>query len=383
MWSLNTAAAARVVLLLVAAGAAAGDQGKPADVNPVIVPDGFEKIHPRIEDGRPILSSFCGGFLCSLQDGRLLNVYHAERDLEVTYSSDAGETWTRPETIRSPSAEVKFGRPSALQTRDGAIWIFTYGWVRWSTDPVEAKSDIWVVRSSDNGRTWDGPRLVWRTYTGMTQGAIETRRGHILFPFCHLGPKLDDAKTVRFVDACLASTDHGESWRCADNIDIPPEADAEMRNRVNGGAIEPSIVELEDGRVWMAIRTVTGYLWESFSEDEGLSWSAPRTTSISCGGPVYITRLPTSQRIVMVWNQADWTLAKNWSGWPNGYASASIALSDDDGKTWRKPAVYARGGRRTVHSMIVEYAPGKLLINMMERRIFLRTTESRLLDPRP
>ena len=51
-----------------------------------------------------------------------------------------------------------------------------------------------------------------------------------------------------------------------------------------------------------------------------------------------------------------------------------MALSDDDGRSWCEPVVYAMGGKRTVHSMAVEYAPRQLLINMMERDVFLRTT---------
>ena len=212
----------------------------------------------------------------------------------------------------------------------------------------------------------------------MTQGAIETKQGHILFPFCYLGPRPEGFKTVRFLGACLASVDKGKSWQCFGRIEIPPEADAEMRRRVNGGTLEPSIVELEDGRVWMVMRTVTGYLWESFSGDGGLSWSNPKQTNISCGGPVYLTRLPASERLAMVWNEADWTQAATWSGWPNGFGTASIALSGDDGDSWHAPVVYARGGKRTVHSMVVEYAPGQLLVNMMERSVLLRTTEERL-----
>ena len=171
-------------------------------------------------DGTPLARWFCSGFLHTLQDGRLLNVCHHQGNLEVSYSSDAGGTWTGPQVIRSPDADVKFGM-------------------------------------------------------------------------------------------------------------------------------------------------------ESYSKDGGLSWTKPKQSSISCSGPVYMTRLPTNGRIAMVWNEADWTQAEKWAGWPNGFANASIALSGDDGKTWRKPVVYARGGKRTVHSMVVEYAPGKLLINMMERSVLL------------
>lgn len=359
----------------------AADVAGDGNANPVIVPEGFQKIRPSIADITDIPQWFCSGFLHGLQDGRLLNVYHQDGNLQVAYSADAGNTWTRPQVIEAPNAKVNFGRPSALQTRDGVIWLFTYGLVKWSPDPDEAKSDIWIVRSTDNGKTWDQPQLVWHTYTGMTQGAIETSSGHILFPFCYLGPPAPRFETVRFLGGCLVSNDKGQSWQCAKGLEVPPEADAKMRRRINGGTLEPSVVQLKDGRVWMVMRTVTGYLWESYSRDGGLTWTEPEQTSISCGGPVYLTRLPSSGLLAMVWNEADWTQAERWSGWPNGYARASVAVSDDDGNTWYKPVLFARGGKRTVHSMVVECAPDKILLNMMERQVFLRTTVDRLVQP--
>ena len=114
-----------------------------------------------------------------------------------------------------------------------------------------------------------------------------------------------------------------------------------MRKRINGGALETSVVELRDGRIWMVVRTVIGYLWESDSNDGGLTWGPLRPTKITCGGPVYVMRLSNNGRIAMVWNEADWTQAERWSGWPNGYAQASIAISDN-GYRWHGPVVYAK-----------------------------------------
>jgi len=122
--------------------------------------------------------------------------------------------------------------------------------------------------------------------------------------------------------------------RVADGIDIGERADLALRfqNRINGGTLEPSLVELKDGRIWMLMRTITGYLWESFSEDGGLSWSEPAPTHVTCGGPVYVTRL-TSGRTAMIWNRANWANADTW-GYPHGFDTSFVALSGDEGKTW-------------------------------------------------
>jgi hypothetical protein len=100
---------------------------------------------------------------------------------------------------------------------------------------------------------------------------------------------------------------------------------------------------------------------------------------LTCGGPVYITRLK-SGRLAMVWNQGDWNNneAKRW-GFPYGYDQATFAVSDDDGQTWGKPVVFARN-KRSVHSLVVDSGNGELLFTMPGKPIFLRCTEKDLLE---
>ena len=52
---------------------------------------------------------------------------------------------------------------------------------------------------------------------------------------------------------------------------IEPEA-----SRGYSLAEEPSIVLLPDGRIFMTMRTVTGYIWYTVSKDHGHSWRPPR-----------------------------------------------------------------------------------------------------------
>lgn len=70
----------------------AADVAGDGNANPVIVPEGFQKIRPSIADITDIPQWFCSGFLHGLQDGRLLNVYHQDGNLQVAYSADAGNT---------------------------------------------------------------------------------------------------------------------------------------------------------------------------------------------------------------------------------------------------------------------------------------------------
>lgn len=65
--------------------------------------------------------------------------------------------------------------------------------------------------------------------------------------------------------------------------------------------------------------------------------------------------------------------------YPHGFDEASVALSDDEGKTWLPPVVFAKA-RRVCHSLLLEAAPGELLITMPSRPLLLRTTEKALLQ---
>ena len=83
------------------------------------------------------------------------------------------------------------------------------------------------------------------------------------------------------------SDDAGATWHLS-----PAALKVPTPNLYAYGAVEPVVLELEDGRVWMLLRTQLGRLYESFSE-AGVVWSRPRPTRlISSDSPVGLVRLP-------------------------------------------------------------------------------------------
>src|SRR5690606_20053438 len=71
----------------------------------------------------------------------------------------------------------------------------------------------------------------------------------------------------------------------------------------HSGAMEATIEQLRDGRIWMLIRTNWGVFWEAFSENEGLTWKQFRPTDIDASStPGLLTRLK-SGRLFLVWNR--------------------------------------------------------------------------------
>jgi len=357
------------------------------EVENALVTPGFTIIRPAVTDerGQPLdnLNGFCRGAPIRLADGRLMMAFGDDPKrfsdssaLFTAFSSDSGRTWTEAKRIeQNPDPRLRHGRPTALQARDGTIWVFYFAWLKYDGTPAGSSSDVWAVSSVDGGKSFGNRRKIWVGYTGMLQGAIETRDGNLVVPVSFLGAP------QQFRAGCIVSTDGGRNWRYSSVVTIG-DVDAGLRatTKLNGGALEPSVVELRDGRIFMTLRTIVGKLYESHSIDGALTWSPPVESAVSCGGTQYLTRL-ASGRIAMVWNPADRAALKAQK-WPNGYSVVAIAFSTDEGRTWTKPVTIAHStnGTRLVHTLLVEPTPGQFLLTMPERNFLLSANESDLID---
>ena len=318
-------------------------------------------------------AGFSAGFPLVLSPNRVLMVYNPAdvNELHGALSEDGGKTWADAGPIeKNPDPQVKVGRPVAVRGRDGTLWIFYYGWVRYTKDPRTSESDLWVIHSTDGGKTWTGRQKIWSGYAGMLQGALETSSGTLVLPFCYL------EEPTRFVDGVVYSRDHGQTWHFVPKvIDVPAEEDASRRAMgLNGGALEPTITQLADGRVWMLTRTITGKLWQAYSKDDGQTWTPATPSYVTCGGVVYMTRLQSGLTL-LVWNQADWSV--DWTHhFPWNFRELSIALTED-GAHWMEPLVVARGPDE-VHSFLAEVSPGHLMITLPKNGMLVGTSEDQL-----
>jgi hypothetical protein len=120
----------------------------------------------------------------------------------------------------------------------------------------------------------------------------------------------------------LWSDDGGLHWnKSTKRLDI--EVDPEQVTRY--GAVEPVTIELEDGRLWMLIRTNKGHLFETYSIDRGEHWLPPvRSAFVSSDSPAGLLRL-VDGRIVLFTNAC---------------------------QRYDNPRSYANGGREVLHAAI-------------------------------
>lgn len=130
----------------------------------------------------------------------------------------------------------------------------------------------------------------------------------------------------------VTSDDGGQTWKLSSSkLTSPCE---KGYNGNNYGAIEPTILELKDGRTWMLMRTQTGFLYESFSKD-GIHWEEAKPSMFhSSTSPAALVRLK-DDRIVVIWNNCEQPPKHDGAGVYGGRDALHAAISDDEGTTWR------------------------------------------------
>ncbi len=287
-----------------------------------------------------------------LGDGGIMGV--GERQALVSY--DDGESWEK-RPIFAPNEKFTI-RPerALLRTRGGAIILIfangavqKYSWDRKKNAPLpDMHLPSYAIRSLDEGRTWTDLTLLHDFWCGCIQDIVQTRTGNVVVP----GQELL-AKEARHATMPYVSRDDGKTWLRTRYLDIGGRGD-------HAGAIEGTLEQLRDGRLWILLRSYHGFFYESFSADEGLTWTDPRLSRIrSTGSPGKMKRL------------VDGRLALLWNAIPNpGFArreELSLSFSADDGKTWTPPQVIARHkGGRVAYPHLFEHSPGKLWVTTMQ-----------------
>jgi hypothetical protein len=192
--------------------------------------------------------------------------------------------------------------------------------------------DVWV-RHASLDRAF-APRMIWRGYNGSQMEYQQLAGGRIVVPYGSMQPHGRAAPpTGRHKVIVQYSDDGGATWRESESQLTSPCYPG--FNGSNEGACEPAVEPLEDGRLWMLMRTQAGFLYESHSDDDGTTWR-PATASRfhASTGPPNIMRHANGW-LVVCWNNCELPPRHGGAGVYGGRDALHIAVSDDDGKTWR------------------------------------------------
>ena len=237
--------------------------------------------------------------------GELLITFSGDRDehicpwgkTELVRSRDGGENWSGPEVIRDTPLDDR--DTGIIQTASGTLlvsWFTSLAFERdprWQQHAASLSSQVrrcwlgnWVQRSEDEGATWGEPIP---TVASAPHGPIQLRDGRLLY----LGiGMLRGERTV----VAEESADDGRSWQVIGTVSLLDE-------KAPIGLGEPHLVETRSGKLVGLFRTGPGelqerYLYQSESEDGGITWTPAYRTSI-LGFPPHLICLPDDRLLVV------------------------------------------------------------------------------------
>ncbi|MGY8655548.1 MAG: sialidase family protein [Verrucomicrobiia bacterium] len=277
------------------------------------------------------------GASVTLKDGTLLSFYRRGAadsiPIYVTRSTDHGTNWTAPEVLVKLSTE-RWGGPIPLLDRDEELH-FVIPKVRGEgrIPNVDRFIDLYYLRSTNGRAEWTEPKRIYEGYCGSIQGLFQLNSGRIVAPFADWLPGVARTPpTGPNVTTAVYSDTDGRTWKRS-----PAKLTAPCHDGYNGanyGACEPTLIELNDERVWMLIRTQAGDLYESFSPN-GANWSeAQPSRFVSSNSPAFPIRL-NDGRIVLFWNNCVMPPRVGKDGVYAGRDALHAAISRDEGKSWR------------------------------------------------
>ncbi len=280
----------------------------------------------------------------------LLHLYRAE----IRESADNGVTWSDPKLLLQSTREYAWIPNAGIKLASGRLLLLSGqfgGYV--DHNPDKSRMEGYSQYSDDQGRTWSEAQKLptGQRYLGPPLSMTQMSCGRVIFPYCYL-----TKEHGRSLVSIVFSDDEGQSWqRSASILGIGGKG-------MESGAIEPSVIELPDGKVWMLIRAQTGFQWESFSSDKGETWTTPQPSQIpSSNSPAVLTKL-SSGTILLTWNNCV-------SG---VYARPSLMMAaTKDGKTFRGfreiahtgyPMVSTANQWGAMYPFLTEAPDGKILV---------------------
>lgn len=257
------------------------------------------------------------GLVCAFFAGT--HERHPDVGIRVSHLEDG--QWTRPVEVANGviNDELRYPcwNPVLFQAPDGPLLLF------YKVGPNPREWWGMLMTSEDDGKSWSTPRRLGE----------DEAIGHLLGPVKNKPVLLEDGTLL-----CPSSTERepegkDDEWRVHFELSRDLGQTWEVVGPINDGqefdAIQPSVLTYPDGRLQILCRTRQGVISQSWSEDQGRSWSAMTATDLP--NPSAGTDAVTLQdgRQLLVYNHTTRDGATR-----SGRHLLNVALSDN-GTDWK------------------------------------------------
>jgi predicted neuraminidase len=248
-----------------------------------------------------------GGRLWAVWYGGPINGENEHNFVLAATSADQGTTWSSEKLVIDPDG------PGPVRAFDPQVWVDPAGklWIFWAqTLGHDGKiAGTWAITTEEPNQenpVWSEPR---RIADGIMMGKPDVfSKGEWMLPTSIW----EDDNSARMV----VSMDQGKTWTVRGAAHVPQE---------NRNSDEHMIVELNDGRLWMLVRTKTG-MGESFSSDRGATWTPVVPSEIKHTVSRFFIRRLASGNLLLV--------KHGGIGEATGRSHLRAFISQDDAKTW-------------------------------------------------
>jgi len=253
-------------------------------------------------------------------------------------SADGGRTWSAPwVVVDDKDALVNCISPSITRMADGRI-LLAYSWRSGGNGATNYGNCAKMVRiSADEGKTWSDRIQITPNdtdyHTGCHDRAWTLDNGRVIVQ-CHtiFPPGVAQPAGPGLQRTCMGtyyaySDDNGKTWKRTEVMKDPIAG-------FGGRFEEACLAQRADGSLIQFIRNWRGQSFVSESNDRGSTWSTPKPSGVfSAMAPTYITRMPKSSDLLMIWNPT-WNPDIGIAGMRT---VLTCAITKDGGKTWGLP----------------------------------------------
>ena len=283
---------------------------------------------------------------------------HPDTAIYVCSSSNGGKTWTQP-VVEAKVNTKPHWKPGLFKDQSGIVHLFfktgdnTMTWRTWhkvlfsnaptqllvdeAKNPHISKTELYS-RGPVRSRPVVLPDGTWLAPSSWEQ--LMSKGGLILPAWWR--PFFDRSK------------DQGKTWQrtiCVDSLDFYQQNSLEAPTWSNGkGAIQPCLW-LDGSTIRALLRSTQGFLYETFSEDNGVTWSQLAKTDVpNNNSGVDVAQI--GQRLVLAYNP----VGGNWGA--RTPLSLSVSLDGLRGATWGPPSDLVGGNGSFSYPTIIPYRNG-------------------------